>query len=89
MSLLGATKEEKEENKKHKNKDDVEASRTTEITNGAVIGNGLSNGTEKQRKVSEVEPEEEGKLTKSVLQAKLSNLALQIGYIGIVIGVKY
>lgn len=85
MTLLGATnKDEKEDKKSKKNKDDIEASRVTEITNGAVIGNGLGNGTEKQKKVSEVEAvaEDDGKATKSVLQTKLSNLALQIGYIG-------
>ncbi|CAI5448419.1 unnamed protein product [Caenorhabditis angaria] len=74
MSLLGAAKEKKDKNEE-----------TATITNG--VGNGIPNGNGKAVEAAPPVPEEDevGRMTKSVLQAKLSNLALQIGYIGSIV----
>ncbi|ULT98020.1 hypothetical protein L3Y34_005685 [Caenorhabditis briggsae] len=80
MSLLGAAKEKKED------KRDEPATLTN--GNGAVHGNGLANGIEKTADIAAApsdDGEDVGRMTKSVLQSKLSNLALQIGYIGSVV----
>ncbi|KAF1759590.1 hypothetical protein GCK72_016057 [Caenorhabditis remanei] len=79
MSLLGAAKEKKEEKPREE---------TTTLTNGGAHGaNGLTNGIEKTGDIAAAsdDGEEVGRMTKSVLQTKLSNLALQIGYIGSVV----
>ena len=73
MTLLGATKSEKDKDKKEEQKNNLE---TVQV-------NGLEPKTEKAVHMEVGEPEE-GK-TKSVIQGKLSNLAIQIGYIGSVV----
>ncbi|CAI4228385.1 unnamed protein product [Auanema sp. JU1783] len=73
MSLLGATKEEKEDKKEAK-----------ENGNGVVISNGLSSDKKEDLGAVEDIPVDD-KIGKSVLQAKLSNLAIQIGYIGSIV----
>ncbi|CAB3406611.1 unnamed protein product [Caenorhabditis bovis] len=72
MSLLGATKEKKDEKK--------------ETAPPLTVGNGLANGDQKGAEAVAVPEEDEiGRMSKSVLQTKLSNLALQIGYIGSIV----
>jgi Ca2+ transporting ATPase len=86
MTLLGATKSEKKEQKEAE-KAKVQAEATT-ITSIQV------NGLDSEKKDKDAMPNpvqaaqeanEEGGKTKSVLQGKLSNLAIQIGYIGSVV----
>lgn len=94
MSLLGATKEDKKDDKSNK----VEMNGNGKCTYDAAavpvilfahpghpatltVANGLSNGDKKKEEEAIVPVEDENK-GKSVLQAKLSNLAIQIGYIG-------
>uniref|UniRef100_A0A8R1I4W9 Calcium-transporting ATPase n=1 Tax=Caenorhabditis japonica TaxID=281687 RepID=A0A8R1I4W9_CAEJA len=77
MSLLGAAKEKKADKREE----------TTALTNGHPIsvGNGLPNDISKENEIAVPEEEDVGRMSKSVLQSKLSNLALQIGYIGSVV----
>ncbi|KJH49028.1 calcium-translocating P-type ATPase, PMCA-type [Dictyocaulus viviparus] len=79
MSLLGATKEEKRDDKANK----VEANGKGHHPSKLGVVNGLS-PTESKKEEEPVILDEECK-GKSVLQAKLSNLAIQIGYIGSVV----
>lgn len=74
MSLLGAAKEKKDDKKEE----------PTTLTNGNHM-NGLGNGVDKAAELPVPEEEEVGRMSKSVLQTKLSNLALQIGYIGSIV----
>ncbi|CAJ0931188.1 unnamed protein product, partial [Mesorhabditis belari] len=78
MSLLGAVKQEKEE-KKETSKD---GEQNLPNGNGMAVGNGV------QKDGKSMPPQEEedaAKASKSVLQAKLSSLAIQIGYIGSIV----
>ncbi|CAD6195436.1 unnamed protein product [Caenorhabditis auriculariae] len=76
MSLLGAAKEKKDE------KAENGTLNSSQLTS---VGNGLPNGDSKKVENAMPVDEDAGKVTKSVLQAKLSNLALQIGYIGSIV----
>ncbi|XGW31321.1 hypothetical protein V3C99_009911 [Haemonchus contortus] len=81
MSLLGATKEEKKDDKESK----IEMNGSGHTPNLSVA-NGLTNGEKKKEDDSTAAVvEEEASKGKSVLQAKLSNLAIQIGYIGSIV----
>ncbi|CAJ0568621.1 unnamed protein product, partial [Mesorhabditis spiculigera] len=75
MSLLGAVKQDKEEKKAPSKEPE------------AINGNGVlvANGAPKEGKPVIVDEEDAGKVTKSVLQGKLSSLAIQIGYIGSIV----
>ncbi|KAK6747709.1 hypothetical protein RB195_000730 [Necator americanus] len=79
MSLLGATKEEKKEDKSNKVEMNGNGHPAT-----LTVANGLSNGEKRKEEEAAVPIEDETK-GKSVLQAKLSNLAIQIGYIGSIV----
>ncbi|PAV64560.1 hypothetical protein WR25_01657 isoform B [Diploscapter pachys] len=85
MSLLGAAREEKDESKKKETGQQGAAANGHPA--GMISANGLTNGEKKaeQAAAAVVEEENAGKITKSVLQAKLSNLAIQIGYIGSIV----
>jgi Ca2+ transporting ATPase len=86
MTLLGATKSEKKEQK--------EAEKAKVQTEATTITSIQVNGLDSEKKDKDAMPNpveaaqeanEEGGKTKSVLQGKLSNLAIQIGYIGSVV----
>ncbi|PIO56702.1 hypothetical protein TELCIR_21897, partial [Teladorsagia circumcincta] len=79
MSLLGATKDEKKEDQDSK----VQMNGNGHAPN-LTVANGLTNGEKKKEEEVAVVEEEPNK-GKSVLQAKLSNLAIQIGYIGSIV----
>ncbi|KAK6046893.1 e1-E2 ATPase [Cooperia oncophora] len=74
MSLLGATKDDKKEDKENK----VQMNGNGHAPN-LTVANGLANG-DKKKEDDVAMVEEEPNKGKSVLQAKLSNLAIQIGY---------
>lgn len=76
MTLLGATKNENTKNSSN-------SVAPEEHANGGISVTGVEMN-DKKRSVIEA-GEDENKLTKSVLQAKLSALAIQIGYIGFVV----
>uniref|UniRef100_A0AC34FP68 Calcium-transporting ATPase n=1 Tax=Panagrolaimus sp. ES5 TaxID=591445 RepID=A0AC34FP68_9BILA len=87
MTLLGATKSEKKDQKEAE-KLKVQNEAPTTLTSIQV------NGLDPEKKEKDAMPNpveaategnEEGGKTKSVLQGKLSNLAIQIGYIGSVV----
>ncbi|EYC38048.1 hypothetical protein Y032_0747g2019 [Ancylostoma ceylanicum] len=79
MSLLGATKEDKKDEKSDKVEMNGNGHPAT-----LTVANGLSNGEKKKEEEAIVPVDDETK-GKSVLQAKLSNLAIQIGYIGSIV----
>ncbi|KAF8370858.1 hypothetical protein PRIPAC_77287, partial [Pristionchus pacificus] len=73
MALLGASSTKPETNGTHENGE----------ANGVTLSNG--NGVCSKSSSSPSPPAEDEKISKSVLQIKLSNLAIQIGYIGSVV----
>uniref|UniRef100_A0A9J2PWK8 Calcium-transporting ATPase n=1 Tax=Ascaris lumbricoides TaxID=6252 RepID=A0A9J2PWK8_ASCLU len=75
MTLLGATKGENNKNSPNSVAPEGHANGGISVT--AVDVN--------SKKHSDEQPEDEGKMPKSVLQGKLSALAIQIGYIGFVV----
>ncbi|RCN32477.1 e1-E2 ATPase [Ancylostoma caninum] len=79
MSLLGATKEDKKDDKSDKVEMNGNGHPAT-----LTVANGLSNGEKKKEEEAVIPVDDETK-GKSVLQAKLSNLAIQIGYIGSIV----
>ncbi|KAK0399123.1 hypothetical protein QR680_002907 [Steinernema hermaphroditum] len=84
MTLLGAAKNANGGNDNNSSKDE-----TTQLNgisvNGDVKEKEENNRKEKKTSTASSVDEDNHKLTKSVLQAKLSNLAIQIGYIGSVV----
>ncbi|TMS39882.1 hypothetical protein L596_006341 [Steinernema carpocapsae] len=86
MTLLGAAKSTNGGNENSTSKDDT----TTQLNGISVNGVEVKEKEENNRKEKKTSTassvdEDNQKLTKSVLQAKLSNLAIQIGYIGSVV----
>ncbi|KIH62472.1 e1-E2 ATPase [Ancylostoma duodenale] len=79
MSLLGAAKEDKKDDKSDKVEMNGNGHPAT-----LTVANGLSNGEKKKEEEAIIPVDDETK-GKSVLQAKLSNLAIQIGYIGSIV----
>nr|AXS78278.1 Plasma membrane calcium-transporting ATPase 3 [Anisakis simplex] len=76
MSLLGATKTD------NSNKNNSNSIAPEDQANGRISVNGVQVG---EKKHSVEQEEDDGKVAKSVLQGKLSALAIQIGYIGFVV----
>ncbi|VDK59451.1 unnamed protein product [Anisakis simplex] len=74
MSLLGATKND------NSNKNNSNSIAPEDQANGRISVNGVQVG---EKKHSVEQEEDDGKVAKSVLQGKLSALAIQIGYIGL------
>jgi Ca2+ transporting ATPase len=88
MTLLGATKSDKKD-KKEEEKQKVQNEAPTNLTSIQVNGLEPDKKEKDDKMPTPVEAadqaNEEGGKTKSVLQGKLSNLAIQIGYIGSIV----